>query len=307
MSRILCIVDGMTDPKFEAALYPHLSSMRFMKEVQTVFSGQPESLTCILHLLGVHEIPDNLRGYAEAVGSGLPVSENDLVLRGSWFALDAQDRCTVPVDAPQSIATDETIRYYPIGQYKCILVCPNKAEKIAQIATFAPCHCAGQKAEWLAPAGDEDLKQLFDQCMTDHICMVPWGQSVKADLKPFALRAAVVCKATIVKGIAKMLCMDVIEPDGATADTDTNLTAKVQATLQAANDYEFVVLHINGADEASHRLNRTEKQNFLHDVDRQVIAPLLQSEHEIYVVSDHETDPETGRHGGVKQPVYTNR
>ena len=56
--------------------------------------------------------------------------------------------------------------------------------------------------------------------------------------------------------------MDLIPVRGATGDTDTDLTAKVAATLQAAQKYPFVLLHINGADEAAHRKHAKEKSNF---------------------------------------------
>ena len=86
MSRIFCIIDGMTDSTFCVQDYPYLASMHLTGEVDTCCGHEPESLGCILRLLGVQEIPPYLRGYAEALGAGLPVSENDLILRGSWLA-----------------------------------------------------------------------------------------------------------------------------------------------------------------------------------------------------------------------------
>jgi len=89
MGRILCIVDGMTDSQFSAAAYPNLASMDLLRYVDTTQGHEAESLGCILRLLGVKDVPPHLRGYAEALGAGIPVGERDLVLRGSWYALDA--------------------------------------------------------------------------------------------------------------------------------------------------------------------------------------------------------------------------
>ena len=44
--------------------------------------------------------------------------------------------------------------------------------------------------------------------------------------------------------------MDTVTVVGATDDTDINLSAKVAIALAAAEQYPFVLLHINGADEA---------------------------------------------------------
>lgn len=67
-----------------------------------------------------------------------------------------------------------------------------------------------------------------------------------------------------------------------------------------------MLLHINGADEAAHRKNPNEKNDFLRTVDTVVVNSLLQSGHDIYVASDHGTDPVTGQHIGNRQPMFTN-
>ncbi len=84
MSKILCIIDGMTDAAFRVEDYPALSSMRLLNAVHIVPQGfEPESLTCILTLLGISPIPPLLLGYAEALGAGIPIQTDDLVLRAS--------------------------------------------------------------------------------------------------------------------------------------------------------------------------------------------------------------------------------
>ena len=98
--------------------------------------------------------------------------------------------------------------------------------------------------------------------------------------------------------------MTVRDVEGATGDTDTDLASKVRSALKAAQKFPFVLLHINGADEASHRKNPSEKAAFLRKIDELVLSELLQSEHEIVVVSDHGTDPMTGLHIGDVQPLF---
>lgn len=303
MAEILCIIDGMTDPGLCAADYPHLASMRLMGYQDNTLGGEPETLNCVLHLLGVTDVPKHLRGYIEALGSGISVCADDLILRGSWYHLDRTGRFTFPCDAPKELG-NPLCRYYHLGQYKSLLVFPHLADRIDELSTYLPSSCTTEKAADLVPEGLDVLEDVFRQCLSEDRFMALWGQSVPVKLSPFPKTAAVVCGKGIVKGIAKALEMDLIPVSGATGDTDTDLTAKVAATLQAAQKYPFVLLHINGADEAAHRKKPMEKREFLKRVDAQVLARLITSSHRITVTSDHGTDPNTGQHLGSKQPVF---
>ena len=305
MAEILCIIDGMTDPTFCTADYPNLASMRLMGYQDHTLGGEPETLNCVLHLLGVTDVPKHLRGYIEALGSGISVCADDLILRGSWYHLDRTGRFTFPCDAPKELG-NPLCRYYHLGQYKSLLVFPHMADRIDELSTYLPSSCTTEKAADLVPEGLDVLEDVFRQCLSEDRFMALWGQSVPVKLSPFPKTAAVVCGKGIVKGIAKALEMDLIPVSGATGDTDTALTAKVAATLQAARKYPFVLLHINGADEAGHRKHSIEKKQFLKKVDEQVLAKLLKSSHRITVVSDHGTDPANGLHLGDKQPVFAN-
>ncbi len=100
-----------------------------------------------------------------------------------------------------------------------------------------------------------------------HYAYLPWGQSYRQDIPSFAslhgMRASVVCATEIVKGIAVAMGMDVPDIPRVTADTDTDLSAKLQAALYQSKQNPFVLLHFNGTDEASHRRNPNEKADFI--------------------------------------------
>ena len=305
MSRILCVIDGMTDNDFDVKQYKHLSSMRLSHWQDTCGASQPETLNCVLSLLGVKNAPQNLRGYVEALGAGIPVRPTDLIVRGSWFGLDDSGRCTQPCAAPAALA-DGRFRYYCLGGYKCLLIFPDMAHMLGKITTRLPSSSAGEKAGSFCPQGIALLAEVFNSLTAQDKCMAMWGQSAAVELPRFAQPAAVVCGKDIVKGIARLLGMDLVRPDGATGDVDTDLDAKTDAALSAAQRYPFVLLHINGADEAAHRRDAAQKNSFISRVDTQVLSRLLQSEHEIIVASDHGADPKNGCHIGTKQPIFVN-
>ena len=304
MSKILCIIDGMTDPKFDARDYPNLSSMQLSHYIDTTCGHDAESFGCILRLLGVRDVPDHSRGYAEALGAGIPVGENDLVLRGSWYGLDAEGRCTEPVPAPEHILGECECRYHSLGDYKSLLVFSGEGESVRRITTYPPYDCLGKSAVQLCPQGSEAVKEVFESNLQKDRCLLLWGQSAPSSLAPLPMKAAVICHATVVKGIGHLLGMTVLDVEGATGDTDTDLTSKVRSALKAAEEFPFVLLHINGADEASHRKDPSEKTEFLKMVDKIVLTELLRSEFEVVVVSDHGTDPDTGLHISGQQPMY---
>lgn len=305
MSKILCIIDGMTDPYFQVKNFLNLSSMRLLRHVDTTQGQTPESLGCILRLLGTKRVPPHLRGYAEALGYGIPVDKNDLILRGSWFSLNEQGCCNVPVSAPELLSGSEGY-YYNLGQYKSLLVFPGMASCIADMVTYPPYACNGRDSRTLCPKGCAVASRVFHAQLAKDRCLILWGQSAPAKIVPFPQKTAVICGTPIVKGIAKLLNMTLISVSGATGDTDTNLQEKTKAAISTAQSYPFVLLHINGADEAAHRKNLNEKNDFLRKVDTVVVNSLLQSGHDIYVASDHGTDPVTGQHIGNRQPMFTN-
>lgn len=304
MSRILCVVDGMTDPAFRVEDYPALASMRLARLVDTCGGGEAETLRCVLRLLGVEKPPEKLRGYAEALGAGIAVAPDELVLRGSWYARDGAGRCTVPC-AALPVVGDGRFRCISLGQYRSVLLLPHMAHAVEGIITRLPGSGAGFPAEVYCPTGCEPLADIFHELLTPERCMIPWGESAPMHLPPFPEKAAAVCGKDIVRGIARLLSMKTVDVAGATGDVDTDLYAKVLAALEQAENLPFVLLHINGADEASHRRDAAEKRRFLHAVDSRVIAPLLRSRHGIAVVSDHGTDPLTGTHLAAPQPLFT--
>ena len=307
MSKILCIIDGMTDSGFRIADYPNLSRMYLTKHIDTTKGQEPESLGCILRLLGVEKVPKYLRGYAEALGYGIPVNTNDLILRGSWFALDENGCITVPSPAPETLQGADNCRYYHLEQYKSLLVFPGMATFVSDLITHPPYACGGLPSAQLQPEGCAAVEELFQSQRTKERCLVPWGQSVSRSMPPFSQKAAVICGTPVVKGIARLLGMEYIPVPGATGDVDTDLVAKTVAAIDAAKRCSFVLLHINGADEAAHRQDSAEKRAFLQKIDEVVIPLLLQSWHDVAVTADHGTDPVNGVHIGGLQPVFSNK
>jgi 2,3-bisphosphoglycerate-independent phosphoglycerate mutase len=105
----------------------------------------------------------------------------------------------------------------------------------------------------------------------------------------YGLSAACVAGGMLYKGVAKYVGMDVIPVKGATATPDTNLQAKVSATLDALKKYDFVFLHIKGCDMVSHDGDAAAKVKFIERIDK-ALKPLLGLKDTLIILtSDHTT------------------
>ncbi len=305
---ILCIIDGLTDENFRLKRYPHLAAMKTAGawgKFHTVPAGFPaESYPCIATLLGIPgpRIPRYARGYLEALGAGITVAPGDLVLRASWVRLDQEGRISGVASPPKLVPRFPDAAYYHLGDYKALLVLRGAADALERIITYPPHAHAGRYLAEIFPQGDERLTGLVQQSRVEDRALIPWGQSAHCCLPPFQPRAAAVGAAPIVQGLCRAVGMELHTGARFTGDTDTDLPAKRELALALAGKYRFVFLHINGADEAAHRLDPHEKAGFLQQVDREVIAALKDAAGPVLVCADHGTSPATGKHLGEPQP-----
>ncbi|MBQ5348736.1 MAG: alkaline phosphatase family protein, partial [Phascolarctobacterium sp.] len=131
-------------------------------------------------------------------------------------------------------------------------------------------------------------------------------QSLPSFYNLHKLRGGAVCKAEIVRGIGKALGMEVLVPKNATGDVDTDLFGKAEATLELLEQYDFVVAHFNGTDEAAHRYDALEKVAFIERIDKEFLGTVLNAVQEplkIVICGDHVTSSVTGKHDGGVVPV----
>lgn len=311
MSRsgaILCIIDGLTDESFRLEHYPHLAAMRLTGawgEFETVPAGfSAESYPCIATLLGLPgpQLPRYARGYLEALGAGIDLACDDLVLRASWMRLDQEGRISGVASPPKPVPQFTDASYYHLGDYKALVVLRGAAGALKDITTYPPHAHAGRYLAEILPRGDKRLAGLVQQSRVKDRVLIPWGQSVPCSLPLFHPQAAAVGGALIVQGLCRAVGMELHTGARFTGDTDTDLPAKTGLALALSEKNRFVLLHINGADEAAHRLDPLEKTSFLRQVDQKVVAALQGAPGPVLVCADHGTSPATGKHLRDLQP-----
>lgn len=108
-----------------------------------------------------------------------------------------------------------------------------------------------------------------------------WGQGKAAELTPFAdrfgKRGALIAAVDVMKGLALAVGLDVIHVPGATGYLDTDYEGKVDAAVQALQDHDLVVLHVEAPDEASHNGDLDAKIRAIEDFDARVVGRIIQA------------------------------
>lgn len=108
-----------------------------------------------------------------------------------------------------------------------------------------------------------------------------------------------------VLGIAALLGARAVIEEGMTGNLDTDLDAKFQAAGTALGASDLVVVHVKGADIASHDLQPKAKVEFLERLDA-ALGRMLESfpaRLRVAVTCDHATLSETGHHAADPLPL----
>jgi 2,3-bisphosphoglycerate-independent phosphoglycerate mutase len=106
-----------------------------------------------------------------------------------------------------------------------------------------------------------------------------WGHGKTPKLMPYAekfgLTGAVISAVDLIKGIGRCAGLDIINVPGATGYIDTNYQGKAEAALAALETHDFVYVHVEAPDEASHSGNLQHKMQAIEDFDRLVVGTVL--------------------------------
>lgn len=140
--------------------------------------------------------------------------------------------------------------------------------------------------------------------------VLPRGAGAVPDVQPFnekyGLKSACIAETGLIMGIGKLAGMDIIEVEGATGGVDTDLDSISQSIIENTSKYNFLLINIDGADEAGHDGNLQEKVNFLEKVDA-VIGEVMKIPDTYFILTaDHSTPISVMDHTGDPVPLVIN-
>ncbi len=252
------------------------------------------------------------RSPLEAASMGIELAPDDVAFRINLVNLEARGTTLLMKDySAGHISTEEgrelilalqkelgndEFQFYPGISYRHLLVWRGGNEKI--IAT-PPHDITGQSILDYLPTGDgaEKLMNLMNASQLvfhNHpqhkkrleSGKVPansawfWGQGKAPQMETYAARfglcGAVISAVDLVRGIGVYAGLEIIKVDGATGYIDTNYRGKAEAALKALEKSDYVYLHVEAPDEASHSGNLEHKLKAIEDFDALVVGTVLE-------------------------------
>ncbi|MFH1077589.1 MAG: cofactor-independent phosphoglycerate mutase [Pseudomonadota bacterium] len=211
---------------------------------------------------------------------------------------------------------NNTFQFFPGVGYRHILVWRNGK---TDVETTPPHDITGKPVkeylDRLSPAPILlDLIRQAHQILADHPVnkerinkgeksatdIWPWGQGHPLKIQPFherfGLRGGMISAVDLLKGIAISAGLEVITVPGATGYLDTNYAGKADYCLRALDKLDFIYLHVEAPDEASHNGSLQDKVQAIEAFDEHVVGRVLKglrcrhpSEFRVMVVTDHYT------------------
>ncbi|GBE17547.1 cofactor-independent phosphoglycerate mutase [archaeon BMS3Abin16] len=129
------------------------------------------------------------------------------------------------------------------------------------------------------------------------------GVGVAPSLAPFSekygFRAGCIATVALVRGVGRFCGLEVIG-----ADAEMSIPGLVSMAIDATSKYDFVLLNIKAADDASHDGDAEKKTAVIEEIDR-ALAGLLDFTVENYlaILSDHTTSISRRDHTGDPVPI----
>jgi 2,3-bisphosphoglycerate-independent phosphoglycerate mutase len=106
-----------------------------------------------------------------------------------------------------------------------------------------------------------------------------WGSGQIPDMPPFkktyGLRAAMTSGVDLLRGLAKMAGMEILDIPGVTDGPDNDYTAQASGALNALDKYDLVVMHIEAPDEAGHGGSIDQKVEALERINQEVVGRIM--------------------------------
>lgn len=141
--------------------------------------------------------------------------------------------------------------------------------------------------------------------------ILPRGAGAVPDVQPFndkyGVKSACIAETGLIMGIGKLAGMDIIEVEGATGGVDTDLDSISRSIIEnSAKEYDFLLINIDGADEAGHDGNLQEKVKFIEKVDNVIGEVMKIPETYFILTADHSTPISVMDHTGDPVPLVIN-
>ncbi len=270
------------------------------------------------------------RGPLEAANLGVTLEEGDVAFRCNLVTASAdrltdysaghissQEAATVIKFINDKLSNDR-IKFYPGVSYRHLMMVKGGVrEKLHELICMPPHDIINQAISKNLPKGEgasfliklmEESRKILVEHEINHVridlkenpanMIWLWGQGQKPAMPLFAekygLSGSVISAVDLIKGLGKLIGLEVINVQGATGYYDTNYEGKAKAALKSLEDKDFVFVHVEAPDEAGHNGDLREKILAIERFDQYVVGKILdvfkkKKNFRILVLPDHAT------------------
>jgi len=316
----------------ELAHTPNLEAMTregMLGLARTVPPGmEPSSACACMSILGYDpKIYYQGRAAIEARSMGIPIDEGEVVFRCNLVAVRdgkmwdyssghiGTDEAQQLISALNQSLGDDGIHFYSGVSYRHI--CKLKGREDTLLATCTPPHdIPGKPIDQFLPTGPgsdllRELMKRSEAVLRDRPVNVErrargdipatmiwlfWGSGQVPDIPAFkqvyGLDAAMTSGVDLLRGLARMAGMNVLDIPGVTGGLDNDYAAQAAGAVEALNEHDLVVIHVEAPDEAAHVASVDDKVEAIQRVDREVVSRLRSWQADalrLLVMPDHST------------------
>lgn len=282
------------------------------------------------------------RGPIEAAGAGIDIQRGDVAFRCNFATVDASLRVTDRRAGRIKSGTDRlakavsgmriedvTVVFKEGSEHRGALVF--KGPGLDYRVSDADPHAEGRvleakplvpEAEKTARILNEFVRRSYDVLKDAEVnveraksgqnpanILLPRGAGSIRELEPLSKRYGISCAGvagvTLVKGICRLVGMDVPDVKGATGGLDTDYKAKADAALSLVDSHDFVFVNVKAGDVAGHDGDFRTKVQVVENIDM-MLGIILKDLHEEVVTvltADHSTPVSVRDHSADPVPV----
>ncbi|MFH1087047.1 MAG: cofactor-independent phosphoglycerate mutase, partial [Chloroflexota bacterium] len=224
-------------------------------------------------------------------------------------------------EAAEIIATlndrlgDARIRFFAGTSYRHLVKIAGGRDTLR--ATCTPPHdISGQPVEEFLPRGPgsgllRELMQRSQAVLKDHpvnagrrargetpatMIWLFWGSGRPGKIPSFCevhgLTAALTSGVDLLRGLARMIDVEILEIAGVTDNLDNDYAAQAGGALEALGRHDLAVIHVEAPDEAGHAGSISDKIAAIESVDKEIVARVRSRGREsfrVLVMPDHPT------------------
>ncbi len=309
--------------------------------VRTVPPGmEPSSALACMSILGYDpRVYYKGRSAIEALSMGIDIAEGEAVFRCNLVSIqdgkmaDYSAGHITTGEASKLIASlqealgDAATRFFAGVSYRHVLKLKGREEALKALCT-PPHDIPGKPIADFLPKGEgsevlRDLMHRSEAVLSVHPVNLDrlsrgeapattiwlfWPSGQVPGLPSFkqehGLKAGMISGVDLLRGLAQMAGMDIIQVPGVTDGLDNDYKAQGEAAVKALQELDLVVVHVEAPDEAGHGGSIEHKIEAIENTDREIVSRLRQygaDRLRLLAMPDHPTPIEIQTH--TPEPV----